>query len=70
MLCGGLAAAGAIAGSAVAADAVPTPVPSLTPVATQRLWSELVQRPRIESVMTADCRPLRAVFYAPRTGAG
>ena len=64
MLCGGLAAAGAIAGSAAAAGAVHTPVRSLTPVATQRLWSELVQRPRVHSVRSADCRPLRAVFYA------
>ena len=64
MLCGGLAAAGAIAGSAAAADAVETPVRSLTPVATQRLWSELVQRPRVHSVRSAECRPLRAVFYA------
>ena len=47
MLCGGLAAAGAIAGSAVAADSAPKPVRSLTPAATQRLWSELVQRPHV-----------------------
>ena len=41
------------------------PVPSLTPAATQRLWSELVQRRRIHGLGVADCRPLRAVFYAP-----
>ena len=64
MLCGGLAAAGAIAGSAVAADSTSTPVRSLTPAATQRLWDELVHRPRVRSLRTADCRPLRAVFYA------
>jgi uncharacterized repeat protein (TIGR01451 family) len=64
MLCGGLVAAGAIAGSAAAADSAPTPVRSLTPAATQRLWDELVHRPRIRSLRTADCRPLRAVFYA------
>ena len=40
------------------------PVPSLTPAATQRLWSELVQRPRLRALRSADCRPLRAVFYA------
>ena len=40
------------------------PVPSLTPAATQRLWSELVQRPRVHALTAADCRPLRAVFYA------
>ena len=65
MLCGGLAAAGVLAGSAAAFDAAQQPVPSLTPAATQHLWSELVQRPRIESLMTAECLPLRAVFYAP-----
>ena len=40
------------------------PVPSLTPVATGRLWSELVLRPRLRELRSADCRPLRAVFYA------
>ena len=64
MLCVGLAAAGALAGASVAADSVQTPVRSLTPAATQRLWSELVQHPRVSSLRSADCRPLRAVFYA------
>ena len=64
MLCGGLAAAGAIAGSAAAADSASTPVRSLTPAATQQLWNQLVHRPRVRSLGTADCRPLRAVFYA------
>ena len=41
------------------------PVPSLTPVATQRLWSELVRRPRVHSLRSAACAPLRAIFYAP-----
>ena len=40
------------------------PVASLTPVATQRLWSELVQQRRLLASATADCRPSRAVFYA------
>ena len=40
------------------------PVPSLTPVATGRLWSELVLRPRQRALRSTDCRPLRAVFYA------
>ena len=41
------------------------PVPSLTPAATQRLWTRLVRRPHIHSRRTgADCRPVRAVFYA------
>ena len=45
-------------------SAVLRPVPSLTPVATQRLWSELVQRPRLRELRSADCQLLRAVFYA------
>jgi hypothetical protein len=41
---------------------MPKPVPSLTPVATQKLWTKLVHRPHpFTSVM--DCRALRAVFY-------
>ena len=65
MLAGGLVAAGTIAGSAAAFGPSSQPVPSLTPTATQRLWSELVRRPRVRSLSTAECRPLRAVFYAP-----
>ena len=39
-------------------------VPSLQPAATKRLWQALVRRRRVFSVTaTADCRPLRAVFY-------
>ena len=64
MLCGGLAAAGAIAGPPAALGAAEPPVRSLTPVATEQLWTELVRRPRMQSLRTADCRPLRAVFYA------
>jgi hypothetical protein len=64
VLAGGFVAAGAIAGPAVAFSTAPQPVPSLTPVATQRLWNELVRQPRVHSLRTADCRPLRAVFYA------
>jgi hypothetical protein len=63
----GLVAAGAIAVSAGASDRRQStalqPVPSLTPVATQRLWNELVQRRRTYAV-DADCQPVRAVFYA------
>ena len=41
------------------------PVATLTPVATAKLWRELVSRPRVKAFRTADgCRPLRAVFYA------
>ena len=65
VLAGGVAAAGVIAGSAAAFGGASEPVPSLTPVATQRLWNELVRRPRVHSLRTAECRPLRAVFYAP-----
>ena len=62
VLCAGVVAVHAIAGPAVASS--PQPVRSLTPAATQRLWTELVQRPRVHALRTADCRPLRAVFYA------
>ena len=66
MFSGGLVAAGLITGSAAAAGGSATnPVPSLTPAATQRLWTELVRRPRVHSLRTAACQPLRAVFYAP-----
>ena len=65
VLAGGLVAAGIIAGSAAALSAAPQPVPSLTPVGTQRLWNELVRRPRVQALRAAECRPLRAVFYAP-----
>jgi uncharacterized repeat protein (TIGR01451 family) len=75
LLSGGIVAAGVIVTSVSAAGsaAVGSPdggssmsrqVPSLTPAATQRLWSELVQRPRVHALRAADCRPLRAVFYA------
>jgi hypothetical protein len=39
------------------------PVPSLEPAATQRQWSRLV-RMRRPFAAAADCRPVRAVFYA------
>jgi hypothetical protein len=42
-------------------------VPSLKPAATQRLWRRLVRTRRTRTFRpqaTADCRPLRAVFYA------
>jgi hypothetical protein len=40
------------------------PVPSLEPAATQALWRQLVANPRAAAADDADCRPLRAVFYA------
>jgi hypothetical protein len=58
-----LVAAAAVASPAVAAKATPKPVPSLTPAKTAKLWKQLVRRPYVHSV-TADCAPLRAVFYA------
>jgi uncharacterized repeat protein (TIGR01451 family) len=57
--------AAAAAGSPHLGSTASTPVPSLTPAATQRLWSELVQRRDVRALRTAECRPLRAVFYAP-----
>ncbi len=40
-------------------------VPSLDPAATNKLWRKLVRARRTQStVATADCSPLRAIFYA------
>ena len=74
-LCGGIAvglvivasvgATTSVAGGSSRDNATASgPVPSLTPVATERLWSELVLRPRQRELRSADCRPLRGVFYA------
>src|SRR4051812_95380 len=67
-----LAAAAVFAlGIAVPAGAAakPKPVPSLQPRATAKLWRELVQRgrlaPRHFATTSADCTPLRLVFYSP-----
>jgi hypothetical protein len=44
---------------------VAAPVPSLEPLATERLWTRLTtQGPRSTQQAPAQCRPLRAVFYA------
>ena len=64
MLCAGAVAAATIAAPAAALDSARTPVRSLTPAATERLWRELVRQPRPQALRTAECRPLRAVFYA------
>ena len=41
------------------------PVPSLEPQATQELWQQLVRHRTFRPyAVGADCRPLRAVFYA------
>jgi hypothetical protein len=56
------------AGSATAdssrAAAEPAPVASLEPAATAKLWRELVTTRSHQARAQADCRPLRAVFYA------
>jgi hypothetical protein len=62
-LAGAVVAAAAVSSSAVAAEAAPKPVPSLTPAKTAKLWGQLVNRPRAFS-RAADCVPVRAVFYA------
>ena len=64
----GLLVVAALLGSSTAsgvAHAVPaaTPVPSLQPAATAKLFRKLVAHPR-RFQAAADCRPLRAVFYA------
>jgi hypothetical protein len=41
----------------------PAPVPSLEPAKTQVLWRKVVSSRRV-SATAAECRPLRAVFYA------
>jgi hypothetical protein len=65
-----LAAAAALVAVAVcaplasAARPKPNPVPSLTPVATQKLWTKLVHRRHVTGPLdTTGCRALRAVFY-------
>jgi hypothetical protein len=60
--------AAAVAAGAAAGVAHADPVPSLTPTATQALWSQLVAHPatgRAGLAAAADCTPIRAVFYAP-----
>ena len=56
------------AGSATANSthvvAEPAPVASLEPAATAKLWRELVKTRSHRARAQADCRPLRAVFYA------
>jgi hypothetical protein len=55
-----------LAGSAsvsAAARSTEIPVPSLEPAATEKLWRELVTSTPLRT-QAAECRPLRAVFYA------
>ena len=46
------------------AMAEPSPVPSLEPAKTAELWSRLVSTRARSTSAAAECRPLRAVFYA------
>jgi hypothetical protein len=54
------------AGASTSRVAEPPPVASLEPQKTAALWRRLVSapRPRQARLQQADCRPLRAVFYA------
>src|SRR4051794_19026606 len=56
-----------VAGARTTADPPPAsePVPSLTPVATKRLWNELVANPQPQAFARAQaCAPVRVVVYA------
>ena len=64
-LAGVLVVAVVATSSAFGAPSAPRPVPSLTPVKTAKLWRQLVRTPRLHRLSTAECVPLRAVFYAP-----
>ncbi len=64
-----LLAAFSLAGTAggAGASAEPSselPVPSLEPTKTAALWSRLVSTRARQAAPAAECRPLRAVFYA------
>jgi hypothetical protein len=53
-------------GADASARAEPAPVASLAPAETAKLWRRLVARRKSQAqAPPADCRPLRAVFYAP-----
>ena len=56
--------AGAAGGEGAPTSRAPTPVPSLEPQATAALWSRLTTTPRPPARAGAECRPLRAAFYA------
>jgi len=59
-----VAALAAAAPSSAGGPAARRPVASLEPAATQKLWKELVQRPRPFFLTAAGCRPARVLFYA------
>ena len=55
----------AAAGTGASAEPATTPpVPSLEPAKTAALWSRLVSTHARQAAPAAECRPLRAVFYA------
>jgi len=56
--------AGAAGTSASAEPASELPVPSLEPAKTAATWSRLVSNNARQAAPVAECRPLRAVFYA------
>jgi hypothetical protein len=60
-----LATSAAAAGSRTPSPST-APVPSLEPAKTEALWNRITSRPHPTSAqaVAADCRPLRAVFYA------
>jgi hypothetical protein len=59
-----LGAGSAGAGAPARPAAEPAPVPSLEPAATAKLWRRLVATRSRRAAASAECRPLRAVFYA------
>ena len=56
--------AGTASTSASAEPLSEPPVPSLEPAKTAALWNRLVSTRARQAAPTAECRPLRAVFYA------
>ncbi|MFO7571686.1 MAG: hypothetical protein R6W48_03695 [Gaiellaceae bacterium] len=57
-------AASARSAESAAATVEPAPVASLEPAKTTALWANLVQRRARQAAPSADCRPMRLVFYA------
>jgi hypothetical protein len=61
---GALVAAAVVTSPAFAVEAVPEPVPSLTPAETAAQWEQLAEQPPVLLPLSAACTPVRAVFYA------
>jgi hypothetical protein len=61
---GALVAPNVAAGASAQVRAEPAPVASLEPAATAKLWRQLVATRSTRARATADCRPLRGIFYA------